>query len=53
MPERAAAWRLRLALRFRVLPWRIPANVVKYVGGGKPTEADIARGEELAREHGW
>jgi len=50
-----AAWlrRLRLAWRFKVLPWRIPENVVKYIGRSRPTAADIERGEELAREHGW
>jgi hypothetical protein len=45
--------RLRLAWRFRVLPWNVPANVVKYIGLRGPSEADIARGEELAEKQGW
>lgn len=57
MPKRRAAWllwrRLRIAWRFRVLPWNVPASAVKYLGFRSPSQADIERGEELARRHGW
>jgi hypothetical protein len=45
--------RLRLAWRYRVWPWDVPANVVTYIGLEGPTEADVRRGEELAKEMGW
>ncbi len=45
--------RIRLGWRFKCWPWNVPANVVKYISLKGPTEADLKRGEELAREHGW
>ena len=43
--------RLRLAWEFRVWPWQLPAGW-RYLGG-RPTEADIKRGQELADKYGW
>ena len=45
--------RLRLALRFRVWPWRIPWQAVYYLSLERPTEADIRWTKRLVKEHGW
>lgn len=46
--------RLRLAWALRVWPWRIPANVLKWVAVPRPfTEGEIRRGQELAAKYGW
>lgn len=45
--------RLRIAWRFRIWPWRIPANVVRYVSLAKLTQGDIKRTDVLAARFVW
>lgn len=45
--------RLRFAWRFRMFPWDIPGNVVRYVSLEKLTDADVRRTKELAERFGW
>lgn len=45
--------RLRLAMRYRMWPWQLPTNVVRFVSLQGPTKRDVERGEELARRYGW
>lgn len=46
--------RLRLAWRFKVWPWAIPASVVTWIAlDQRLTERDIRRTRELAIKYGW
>lgn len=46
--------RLRLAWRFKVWPWSVPWQAVKYVAlDQRLTVNDIARAHELAAQYGW
>lgn len=44
--------RMRMAWRFRVWPWEIPACAL-LVSLKPPTDEDIKWGKELAERYGW
>ena len=45
--------RLRMAWWFRVWPWAIPWQAVRYLSMGHPTPADVEKTKRLARHRGW
>jgi hypothetical protein len=45
--------RLRIAWRFRVWPWRVPAGAVRHLSLQPLTQKDIQRTHELAERFGW
>ncbi len=45
--------RLRIAWRFRVWPWQVPMEAVKYLSLHPLTERDIQRTRELAARFHW
>lgn len=45
--------RIRLAWRFKVCPWNVRWQAVRYLSLSKVTEADIKRTRELAERFGW
>lgn len=46
--------RLRLAWRFKVWPWSIPWQAVKWIAlDQRITPYDIQRTRELAEKYGW